>query len=295
MFGPLSSDHLDLTRYCIIPTYEYAYATVAGTEASTDRLNELSVITHDSEKHHTKNLDSNTNKIKESNLIYDNDTISSSKNLTTVDIDNSIIKLTNQMKENFVTAKADFDKYVKQNLINPKKNMEKDSITAKESQIRDLLLDSQEKSTQEQETTFPEENIHYTSVKETPGVKTPEHTLTDGSMSQMNNKKDSFDDDSLSNILSVNSLPDNIKNDIEKYSSSSHYSSSSSSSIQSSSSEGRSFNSEETNDTSSSVDSLNSSYLNITHKKKRSRKKNSNRKKKKNKYLNSDKGCYHAY
>ena len=63
--------------------------------------------------------------------MYDNDTISSSKNLTAVDIDNSIIKLTNQMKRNFVTAKADFDKYVKQNLINSKKTMEKDSITAK--------------------------------------------------------------------------------------------------------------------------------------------------------------------
>ena len=56
---------------------------------------------------HTKNLDSNTNKIKESYLMYDNDTISSSKNVTTVDIDNFIIKLTNQMKKNFVTAKAD--------------------------------------------------------------------------------------------------------------------------------------------------------------------------------------------
>ena len=63
--------------------------------------------------------------------MYGNDTISSSKNLTTVDIDNSIIKLTNQMKKNFVTARADFDKYVKQNLINSKKIMEKDSITAK--------------------------------------------------------------------------------------------------------------------------------------------------------------------
>ena len=47
-------------------------------------------------------------------------------------------------KINFVTAKADFDKYVKKNLINSKKTLEKDSITAKESQIRDLLMDSQE-------------------------------------------------------------------------------------------------------------------------------------------------------
>ena len=28
----------DLTRYCINPTYEYAYATVAGTEAPTEIL-----------------------------------------------------------------------------------------------------------------------------------------------------------------------------------------------------------------------------------------------------------------
>ena len=98
-------------RNCIIPTYEYAYATVAGTEATTDGLkNEPSVVTYDSGKPRTKNLDSKTNKIKESNLTYEYDTISSSKNLTNVDIDNSIIKLTSQMKRNFITAKTDFDK-----------------------------------------------------------------------------------------------------------------------------------------------------------------------------------------
>ena len=35
------------------------------------------------------------------------------------------------MKKNFVTAKADFDKYIKQNLINPKKNMEKVQLQQK--------------------------------------------------------------------------------------------------------------------------------------------------------------------
>ena len=69
--------------------------------------------------------------------MYDNDTISSSKNLTTVDIDNSIIKLTNQMKRNFVTAKADFDKYVKQNLINSKKTWKKTQL-----QQRNLRLET---------------------------------------------------------------------------------------------------------------------------------------------------------
>ena len=45
----------DLTRNCINFTYEYAYATVAGTEATTDGLkNELSVVTYDSEKPRTK-------------------------------------------------------------------------------------------------------------------------------------------------------------------------------------------------------------------------------------------------
>ena len=51
----------DLTCYCVNPTYKYAYATVAGTEASADRLNQF----------------------------------------------------TNKMKRNFVSAKADFDKYAK--------------------------------------------------------------------------------------------------------------------------------------------------------------------------------------
>ena len=54
----------------------------------TDYLNKLSVVKYDSEKHHTKNLDSKANKRIESNL-NENDIISLSKNLTTVDIDNS--------------------------------------------------------------------------------------------------------------------------------------------------------------------------------------------------------------
>ena len=40
---------------CIEPTYEFAYATVIGTEAPTDDLNiETSVVTCDSDKLHAK-------------------------------------------------------------------------------------------------------------------------------------------------------------------------------------------------------------------------------------------------
>ena len=173
--------------------------------------------------------------------MYDNDTISSSKNLTTVDIDNSIIKLTNQMKKNFVTAKADFDKYVKQNLIKPKKTMEKDSIAAKESQIRDLLMVSQEKNIQDLETVFLEDNMHHKSIKETTRVNISDQTLIDESMSQINDQKESFDDDSLSEILSVKLFQNNIEETVDKLSNSTYHSSSSSSSIQSSSSEQKSF------------------------------------------------------
>ena len=48
--------------------------------------------------------------------------------------------------------------------------MDKESITAKESQIRDLLMDSQEKNIQDPETVFSEDNMHHKSVKETPRV-----------------------------------------------------------------------------------------------------------------------------
>ena len=131
----------DLTQNCINSIYEYVYATVAGTEATTDSLkNEPSIVTYNLEKPHTENLDSISNKIKESNLT-EHDTISSSKNLTNIDINNSIIKLTSQMKRNFITAKADFDKYVKQNLKS-NKDMDKDSVTANESQVQELFTDS---------------------------------------------------------------------------------------------------------------------------------------------------------
>ena len=64
--------------------------------------------------------------------------------------------------------------------------MDKESITAKESQIRDLLMDSQEKIIQDPEPVFSDDNVHHNSIKETPGVNISKHTLTDESMSQIN-------------------------------------------------------------------------------------------------------------
>ena len=60
------------------------------------------------------NLDSN--KIK-SNLMHDHDTTNLSNILANSDVDQSIINLTNQMKQNFISAKADIDKYFKQKSI----------------------------------------------------------------------------------------------------------------------------------------------------------------------------------
>ena len=93
--------------------------------------------------------------------MYENYTISSSKNVTAVDVDNSILKLTNKMKKNFETTKADFDKYVKQNLTNLKNDIEKNSITANESQIKELLTESQKKMTQDLETEISDKNTNY--------------------------------------------------------------------------------------------------------------------------------------
>ena len=65
----------------------------------------------------------------------------SSNNLTSIDIDTSIIELTNQMEKNFLLAKQDFDTYLKTNLTGKTKVTPLDSITAKESQIKELLRD----------------------------------------------------------------------------------------------------------------------------------------------------------
>ena len=219
----------DLTQNCIHFTYEYAYATVAGTEATTDvPKHEPSVVTYDSEKPRTKNLDSTTNKLKESILKYENDTISSSNILTNVDIDNSIVKLTNQMKKNFITAKADSDKYVKINL-QPTKSIEKDSITAKESQIKDLLTESNDNNTSENNihTDIMEQNIE--NLK---GEISSNHSLKQDSIPQQLDEN-SFSDDSLSKILSINPTENNLIDVIYPDSSDNPSSSSSSSSTQS--------------------------------------------------------------
>ena len=115
------------------------------------------------------------NKIIESNVVYENeDTFNlSSNNLTSTDVDRSIIKLTHQMKENFISAKQDFDNYLKTNLVGKIKSNSQDSITAKESQINELLKDSNDKAhntyndnyDNEQNETLPEQNNKLESLK----------------------------------------------------------------------------------------------------------------------------------
>ena len=113
---------------------------VIGTKAPTDDLNiETSVVTCDSDKLHATNLDSN--KIK-SNLMHDDDTTNLSNILANSDVDQSIINLTNQMNQNFISAKADIDKYFKQKSIQENIIRVGESITVTESDMKELLLES---------------------------------------------------------------------------------------------------------------------------------------------------------
>ena len=84
--------------------------------------------------------------MNESNVINDNeDTFYfSSNNFSSNDVDKSILKLTSQMKQNFISAKKDFDKYIQTNLSGKPKTSTHDSITAKESQIKEILKESNE-------------------------------------------------------------------------------------------------------------------------------------------------------
>ena len=56
------------------------------------------------------------------------------------------------MKKNFKLAKVDIDKYTKQSPVILKKNREKDSLTAKKLQIKELFMESQDKQVQQHET-----------------------------------------------------------------------------------------------------------------------------------------------
>ena len=102
-----------------------------------DDLNKnLSVVTYDYvDCHTTKNLDFPKNKINESNVVNDNEDTSnfSSKVFSSNNVDKSILKLTSQMKQNLISAKQDFDKYLQSNLVGKTKTRFQDSITAKES------------------------------------------------------------------------------------------------------------------------------------------------------------------
>ena len=49
------------------------------------------------------------------------------------------------MKQNCISAKQDFDKYLQTNLSGKPKTSTQDSITAKESQIKEILKESNDK------------------------------------------------------------------------------------------------------------------------------------------------------
>ena len=110
-----SFDELTFNR--VFPTHEFAYVTAVReeTDANVLKINP-SVITCDSVGTRATNLvDSTENKLNESIVANEKDTFNiSSNNLTSTDVDTSIIKLTNQMKNNFLLAKQDFDTYLKQ-------------------------------------------------------------------------------------------------------------------------------------------------------------------------------------
>ena len=74
--------------------------------------------------------------------MHDDDTTNLSNILAYSDVDQSIISLTNQMKQNFILAKADIDKYFKQKSIQENITRVGESIIAKESDINELLIES---------------------------------------------------------------------------------------------------------------------------------------------------------
>ena len=108
-----SSGHLG-TRYL-------RKRSMSEGDTETDNINKhLFVVTYDSvDCHVTKNLDSPKNKINESNVTNDNeDTFNfSSYNFSSNDVDKSILKLTSQMKQNLISAKQDFDKYLHKKFV----------------------------------------------------------------------------------------------------------------------------------------------------------------------------------
>ena len=100
-----SFDELTFNR--IFPTYEFAYVTAIREETDMNDLKtNPSVITCDSVGTRSTNLvDSTENKLSESIVVNEKDTFNiSSNNLISTDVDTSIIKLTNQMKRNFLLA-----------------------------------------------------------------------------------------------------------------------------------------------------------------------------------------------
>ena len=92
----------ELTFNHVFPTHEFAYVTAIREEMDANDLKiNPSIIVCDSVGTRTTNsVDSTENKLDESIVVNEKDTFNiSSNNLTSTDVDTSIIKLTNQIRQ----------------------------------------------------------------------------------------------------------------------------------------------------------------------------------------------------
>ena len=191
------------------------------------------------------------------------------------------------MKQNLISAKQDFDKYLHKNLSGKPKTSTHDSVTAKESQIKEILKESNETVNlpdQEQSNSIQDEGQSYNN-----------NTLKSNKNGEefLNEERD---EDSLSSILSY--INDKSEDHQEKYYDSLPSSSSSSSSEQSSSSSSTNnslysgdFSSDETNE-DSVYDNIKRAVL--KQKKKGRKMKDDENNIKKGHKLTSDKVCSQA-
>ena len=97
------------------------------------------------------------------------------------------------MKQNLISAKQDFDKYLHKNLSGTPKTSTHDSITAKESQIKEILKESNE-------------TVNLTNQEQSNSIQDEVPTHNNNTLESKNNGEKSIneerDEDSLSSILS---------------------------------------------------------------------------------------------
>ena len=145
------------------------------------------------------------------------------------------------MKQNLISAKQDFDKYLQTNLAGKPKTSTQDSITAKESQIKEILKESNDK-------------VNLTNQEQSDNIKDEVLSNNINILEPIINEEESLneekDEDSLSSILSY--IDDNLGGHQEKLyeSSPSSFDESSSSSSTSNSFCTHDFSSDETNEDS---------------------------------------------